>query len=244
MQASAPSRDDFEAVLLAVSSGTASHKGVKNAQGKKFRRIALCLANALKIGAQRKVRHGESITLARDARKSRTCIRLAVIDRDLQAFSGMLCWAPLRDSSADGILKATNQGFKTFSTRLVGGAAPKFIPECRRILRLKTHVTTTDAASAEVLATDMSRKRFIDEPLTPHAKLLVKDRAHGTRRLGSHPYIGVPQLHWTFARFIRAKTSPAQLIQYSPELRMLWQDVLCGCFIRVHSLRAANDQSA
>ena len=239
IQASAPPREDFEAVLLAVSSGTASHKGVKNAQGKKFRRIALCLANALKINTQRHIRHAESITLARDARKSRTCIRLAVIDRDLQAFSGMLCWAPLRDSSADGILKATNQGFKTFSTRLVGGAAPKFIPECRRILRLKTHVTTTDAASAEVLATDMSRKRFIDEPLTPHAKILVKDRAHGTRRLGSRPYNGVPQLYRTFARFIRAKTSPAQLIQYSPELRMLWQDVLCGCFIKVHSLRAA-----
>jgi hypothetical protein len=80
---------------------------------------------------------------------------------------------------------------------------------------------TVDAAGDEVLAGEMMRKVMpsMIENITPNLQCVIRDKAHGSRRLMSRPWHADKMLNSVLRHFALSKTSPAQMIQHSPDLR-------------------------
>lgn len=100
-----------------------------------------------------------------------------------------------------------------------------------------SYICCTDAASNEVAASSL----MLLEGLAPHCDVIIRDRAHGARRLASRPFAAVPELSRVSGEFFRCRGSPAQLVQRSPELRLVFRKLVAKhCMVQgVTNLRAA-----
>ena len=222
----APPAEIFREVLSALVNGTAAGKdGIAACGAHKFRRVARCLDDAMKSLHRDAIRTAESITISRDERKGRACLRFAAIQPDLSARRGMLAWSVVTDSSADGLVRLTSKAFTDISTKQKGSVRKKIVKSCRQKLRIASHAMSVDAASNEVLASELQRTNgAVLEPLTPHSSILRRDTSHATRRLISRPTRAIPQLAEVTARFVHARGSPAQLVHWSPQLQVLFSE--------------------
>ena len=79
--------------------------------------------------------------------------------------------------------------------------------------------------------------------LTPNLKFIVRDRAHGSKRLLSRTWGADKYLNEVTQRFVRSRRSMARLIHFSPELRRKFQLYCRSTFGVVHktckNMRAA-----
>ena len=85
------------------------------------------------------------------------CLAFTAVTERLRTRSGLIAWLPVRDSSAHGMLALSSKALASFATLHAGSARAKFVAPCRRLLRTKTHHTTTDSASNETLAATLQK---------------------------------------------------------------------------------------
>ena len=244
----APDVADFDEVLDAVLAGRAAGaKGLPRVGGcKKVNKMILCLDDAWKGRQQQLLSRCPCITLSRDSRAGRLCIRYAGVSTSergrTSAHKGLLGWLPLEDSSAAGTLEATSKIITRFSTRRLAVAhRRKYIAKCRAHLRRHIRILVVDSAANETLCGELMRNPLQMQRLVPNGFLLLRDGAHGSRRLASRPFKAVKRLHGVVRRFAHCRKSPGQLIQFSHELRRLWKKCVqrSGFTAGISSLRAA-----
>ncbi len=135
----------------------------------------------------------------------------------------------------------TDAAFKQFAT--VGKQRAKRV---RKKLKKRTHVTATDAASNEMLASELARGDVTQlggdmSASTPHSVDIVRDRAHGLRRSASRPFQSITRLERNAALMFRSRGSPTQLIQHSKELRREFKPFLLslGTSAKITNMSAA-----
>lgn len=217
----APSATEFESVLRDVCRGIAAGKDGAGKGGRKFRQMVLCLADAAKELQQDFVKSSTSLVLMRDARAGKVALRFAAIDAKMRVTCGLVGWMALTSSTGMSIRDITDECFKRFGTLRVESPAAQKLKNVRRDLKLKVHTIVTDAAANEVMASEIALgdQQPGGQALTPHATLIVRDRAHGLRRLASRPFSSITALKRCAAMMFRSRGAPAQLIHHSPELR-------------------------
>ena len=121
------------------------------------------------------------------------------------------------------------------------GHAERFKVSCRRHIRRWTKAIVVDSAANEVLAAELQRTPAVLSALTPNSKILLRDKAHGARRLASRPFAAIEPIKDVVMRCAHGRGSPAQMIHWSPELRLEWRNLVMrhGMGHRVMNLRAA-----
>ena len=88
-------------------------------------------------------------------------------------------------------------------------------------IRMHIHSTTVDSASNEIVAAqDMAASQpGRDFAQLPNHKLIVRDRAHGSRRTLQRPWAADPYLDAIVTSVVLGPNSICQLIQRSDDLR-------------------------
>eukprot|EP00974_Lingulodinium_polyedra_P063030 6083459-Lingulodinium_polyedra.AAC.1 len=182
----------------------------------KVRNMVKALARSCKELDQQFLAKAASITLARDVAEGRMAIRFIAVDRDLKVRKGLLGVQRMHDNKAADIVRATIAVLNRFCRTKTG----RLLTWLRRRVRSHVHCITVDSASDEVLASEMMRKPIMDliRPVTPHA-IVMRDKAHASRRVLSRPWQAIPALKDVVNRWVRGKSSPCQLVMHSPTFR-------------------------
>jgi len=141
-----------------------------------------CLAEAVKHRHHRYFRDVQSITLLRDARKGRLHIRFVAVDSRLQVRHGFLGAATGFGSGSAAIVKATDLIVSDFATRYAGMKVAELRQEVRRRVLDRTHMITVDVAADELVASKLMRSGVDGAVLTPNLHIVLRDKAHSTRR--------------------------------------------------------------
>eukprot|EP00959_Pyramimonas_sp_CCMP1952_P007864 164647-Pyramimonas_sp.AAC.1 len=107
----APSKNAFTAVYEAVKKGvSAGNNGLANVGNKeKMRDMIYCIGEAAKRHGQKFLLRAESITLFRDARHNRLCIRYTASRKGFKVQSGVLGWCRQDGLSSKCIAKDTSR---------------------------------------------------------------------------------------------------------------------------------------
>ena len=213
----------------AVTHGRAFGKGgiAAVAGGNKMRRMVLCLDDALKSILRQRLQKCSSVTLCRDSRAGRLCVRFGAVRVGaagaVRICKGLLGWFPIGDSSAHGTLKTTNAIMKRFATtcQSVSELSTLDVP-FRKHLRRSVKIVCIDSASNETLAAELMREPAVLRTLTPNMQLMVRDGAHGARRLASRPFKAVAGLHEISLRAVHGRRSPGQMIHQSKAFIDFW----------------------
>ena len=158
--------------------------------------------------------------------------------KKLRGNSGLISWQAVTASSGVSLAKMTGEAFKCFAT-----IAGRRVKKVRESFKAMTHTIATDAASNELLASEICCGDYSlsTRAVTPNAVDVVRDRSHGVRRLGSRPFASVAKLQFVTNIFFRGRGSPAQLIQRSPELRREFLPFIAsfGTSAKIRNMRAA-----
>ena len=244
----APSIQEFVTVLQHfLEHHTAANKeGLRSVgRGKKIRRMITALADATKRLDHEFIRAPvHTVTLMRDVRHGRMALRFMAVDKRLRTRSGLMSWLPVDDGSGAGMLRLTSQGLTRFATTCVASTkAATLHAEIRKHIRRVTHTMSVDSAINEVNASKMMRRPMLDTmpALTPNLAVVNRDQAHRSRRIISRPWTKVAVLHDVHLHVASARGSPAQLIHWSPEMRIKFRSIVQQHFpgMRVSNLRAA-----
>ena len=220
---SAPSEKSFRSVVEAVKKGMSAGKNgfASVGKSKKITDMIYCLGEAAKREGQKFLLKAESITLFRDARKNRLCIRYAASRKGFKVQSGVLGWCRQDGLSSKCIAKDTERMVSEFSTSYARGPRPERHRELRRRIRERVHQLVVDSAADELLAGEMGRRDISSElrPLFHNCRIVLRDKAHAARRPLNRPWTRLPFLKELIERWISTRSSPARMIQNSFEFR-------------------------
>lgn len=185
--ATAPPINQFKEVLEHVSKGGAVSAG-RSGVGEyhKVRNMTLCLAEACKHQDRDFLRNAGSISLMRDARKNCLAIRFVAVDAGLNVRAGLLGIIPACGSRSEALAEATNKAIILMATDLADMPQAKKDADLETYIKERVHMLTTDAASDEVLASELMRKPLLlsMRPITPNLQVVLRDKAHASRRTG------------------------------------------------------------
>ena len=220
---SAPSERAFTTVIEAVKKGmSAGESGLASVgKSKKVIDMIYCLGEAAKRHGQKFLLNAESITLFRDARKNRLCIRYAASKKGFKVQNGVLGWSRQQGLSSKCIAKDTTRIIAEFSTSYARGPRPERHKELRRRIRERVHQVVVDSAADELLAGEMGRINVSNDlrPVIPNCRIVLRDKAHAARRPLNRPWTRLPFLKELIERWISTRHSPARMIQNSFEFR-------------------------
>ena len=235
----APDASEFEEVLNSAAQPLGA--------GKKRAHLTWCLAEAMKASDQERLQNAVAVALFRDERKGLISIRFRSVSRDLAVHSGTLGCARDPGTGAASITKATLEVMQRACSRFAN--AP---PECKqkpRLLQaLYTHfresvvAIAVDAAADEVTSAELMRSSWDGPALTPNLRFVLRDKAHGSRRITSRPWKCDAFLEETLDYFCFGRCAIAKLLQFSPEIRRIFASECAQdqqSFGRVKNFRAA-----
>ena len=219
----APSEQSFKTVYEAVRKGmSAGDNGLASVGNKeKVRNMIYCLGEAAKRHGQKFLLKAESITLFRDARKNRLCIRYTASRTGFKVQSGVLGWCRQDGLSSKCIAKDTARIMAEFCTSYARGPCPERHRELRKRIRDRVHQVVVDSAADELLAGEIGTREVSSDlrPITPNCRVILRDKAHAARRPLNRPWTRLPFLKELIERWISSRPSPARMIQNSFEFR-------------------------
>jgi hypothetical protein len=115
-------------------------------------------------------------------------------------------------------------------------------------LRKNVVAISVDSAADEVLSAEMMRCSLFNDDqkkLTPNLQFVLRDKAHGSRRITSRPYGADGFVKDVMTMFCRSRCSHARIIQSSEEARRVFAGFVHGSLVSnkvrttVKNLRAA-----
>ncbi|CAE7344539.1 unnamed protein product [Symbiodinium sp. CCMP2592] len=227
---------------------------------KKTSRIEWCIVEATREQWRESLRNAVSICLLRDERHKRVLLRFRAVDKTLQVTNGVL--GQLKgdySSTALGLTAATLRVIREFATP--GLARPGMKGEELQLEvdeSLVQHIrecvlsTTIDAAGNEVAAVQDSAAPLEvhcqhlaeGETLFPNHKLIVRDRAHGTRRVLERPWRADPFLDAVMTSLITGSSSVTQLIEHSFDFKQWFSEASKASMTRAVATPFRNLRSA
>jgi hypothetical protein len=196
---SAPSEAEFEEVLKQRLLGVPTAKGVQEVgQKDKIRKMCFCLSEAARMLDRAWLSNCRCIALHQDEKKPRLLLRFTASADSLETRDGFLAIARDIGTGSRNVRDATEKALRRFCT--LGLGAP---PRCKDKsfsgvfdaslfdqLRGKVELYNADAAADEQLAGEYCRTVPLKndlQPLFPNLRLVVKDKAHASRRPGPKP---------------------------------------------------------
>lgn len=172
------------------------------------------------------------------------------MDANLRVCSGCIGQPRLTEGkTSEHIASATAKALKLFCTPGFGGSLDKAL---FKHIREKVHIMVTDAASAELLASDVLRQRrrsdqpeLQRDPFFPNLLLLGRDASHACMRLLKRPWHVMNDVKDVVASTITNKESVAQKIFHSPNYSFWLQEAIDrGTGPQTSSLSAAKHRFA
>lgn len=172
------------------------------------------------------------------------------MDRNLRVCSGCIGQPRLVEGkTSEHIAKATVKALRLFCTPGFGGSLDQAL---FKHIREKVHIMVTDAASAELLASDVLRQRrrsdepeLQRDPFFPNLLLLGRDASHACMRLLKRPWHVMDDVRHVVSSTITNKESVAQKIFHSPNYSFWLQEAIeRGSGPQTSSLSAAKHRFA
>ena len=130
----------------------------------------------------------QTVCLLRDARKGRLHVRFVAVDSKFKVRRGFLGMAVDFGAGSNAILQATDGTIARLATKYLGTLRAVAMPSLRKRLVESIHMITVDAASDEIVASELGRMRRMGHPPMPNMRVVLRDKAHGccrTARLAS-----------------------------------------------------------
>ena len=93
---------------------------------------------------------------------------------------------------------------------------PKFDHTLLADLRRKVRAICVDSATDEILSCEMMRSATLmgsGDALTPNLAMLLRDKAHASKRITSRPWTADPYLSETMHMFCRGRPSAMRMVK-------------------------------
>ncbi|CAK9099917.1 Uncharacterized protein SCF082_LOCUS46783 [Durusdinium trenchii] len=228
----APDGNSFQCLLQWVRKGQCLRDGVAGVgHFKKSRSMCFVLTESLRRLYRAQLSKCETINILRDERHSRQAER----------FIGVLGQGRVNPSTATNITNVTvglltafcckNHGVPNVS-EAVATELQEVDVELLKHIRHRIHYLTVDAAGNEVtsgenmLSNKSSTAANFGEAVAPNLRTIVKDKAHGSRRILSRPWAADKYLSVVAGALVTESGSLSQMIQHSDDLRC-WYEEAC-----------------
>ena len=213
----APDLCDFEQVVNKFKAGH-----VNLSSGKDFK-LAWCLYQAMKKRDVAVLKRATMICLFRDERKTRLAVSARVVTSDLQSVA--MSFGTRRDlgTGSKEVTLGTYRIIKDLCTlfdspgRKIGTirCRPELDKQLLAQIRSKIRIICVDSASDELLSCDMMRSAELmgtTDALTPNLSLILRDKAHASKRITSRPWSADPYLSETMNMFCRGRPSATRIV--------------------------------
>ena len=224
----APKIKDFIAVYEdLVDKQSSPNNGIAGvAKGGKVRDMARCLSEAVEQVDQAFLEVAVTVGILRDVRRSRLDCRFVGVNECFEVRAGLLGRKRLTKGGSVNLASATKEVLSRFSSVRVGLRRASLNKRLRRQIRSVTHLSATDAAADEMVASEILRAAGISGSIKASftkGKAALRDKCHGSTRLLRRPFKADNELDKLMHDMIRGPNSPAQMVQHSLELQALWQ---------------------
>ena len=203
-------------------------------QSRKCRTLEWCLFEACRDRELDFLRAATCMSIALDERDGRLLIKYAASNAQLEVRYG--CLALLRDagSNAYEIAAAVHKAVANFCTRRVlhpglnaGKAKVEQNRSTQQHIRGCIEMCTADGAANEQLAAKLLHPASLRNSLSqklPNLRLILRDRAHATRRLTERTFQADPKLEGIMQVVVSGETSVARLLKNSRHLRCIFEE--------------------
>ena len=178
-------------------------------------RLVEIMGCACLAGDQNLVRACDVLAFYQDVRAGMLCIRYSAVSLDSQiCHHGVLGLCHHAGTKSLDLVQAMDKVINSFCT-LASGDLDEQLKQhiCQR-----TEFLQADGASDEQLT-----MRFAEQDLLHGVRLLDKDPTHAARRLLRNAWKADPYLDSVLAQYITSPESMVSLIQYSPDLKSLFE---------------------
>ena len=199
-------------------------------------KMAWCLFEGVKARDREALRASRFVALMRDERAGRLLIRFRAVSDSLDVYSGTLGLQREFGTGSVAITNATEAIMRRMCTKMCDPpSAPDVRDDAKRLQRLDTELfehlkaavicVSIDSASDETLSAELMRSSLLStgRVLTPNLKWVVKDKAHASRRIVSRPWAVDEYVKDVAMMFAQGHGSMARLIQYSHDLKRVFQ---------------------
>ena len=239
-----PQHDEMRTFIGWLRKGHSIREGVP-AVGcfRKCKKMCFCMAEGLKRLYRGWLADSCTMNLLRDERHSRLLLRFRCGNLEAQRYIGILGQPRITKGTATNISLVTIQALKHFCTKnfgapLLENASGSFDEALFEHIRMTLHAITVDAAGNELAsAENMSSSESVVakqhgvEAFAPKLTLVIRDKAHASRRILVRPWHCDVYLNAFASALITEPSSLAQLTQHSDDLRSIYSDSVreSGC---------------
>jgi hypothetical protein len=230
--AASPLTDEFAKVWREVRGCSA--EGSRRQWPRKRRTLEWCLFEALRDRELTFLETATCISIALDERNGRLLLKYAAANRQLDVRSG--CFALLRDAGATArdVASAVHQAVARFCTRRelhrgLNAGRNRPVPNLDTQEHIRQHIEmfTADGAANEQLAgrllhpSSLRGGPGVDK--LPNLRLVLRDKAHATRRITERTFKADPVLDHILQVVVLGEASVARLLKNSRRLQCLFE---------------------
>ena len=178
-------------------------------------RLVEIMGCACLAGDQNLVRACDVLAFYQDVRAGMLCIRYSAVSLDSQiCHHGVLGLCHHAGTKSLDLVQAMDKVINSFCTLASGDLDEQ----------LKQHICQhTEFLQADGASDEQLTMRFAEQDLLHGVRLLDKDPTHAARRLLRNAWKADPYLDSVLAQYITSPESMVSLIQYSPDLKSLFE---------------------
>ncbi|CAE7416429.1 unnamed protein product [Symbiodinium microadriaticum] len=250
----APSKATFQEVFQRLQKNTCDRFMDGVAAEDKINKIQFTIVETARASWRRALAEAVSISLLRDERHKRVLLCFRSADASGNITEGVVGQLKMSFSStALGLAEATHRLLREFCTPGTGvprrhrGGEMVCDETLLQHVRAHVHSTCVDAASNEVCATFDTAAAWAlpleglppGEALFPNHQLVVRDRAHGSRRILSRPWTADRYLNSLFQSLVSGPSSLVQLIRHSMDFSQWYREATAQSLSKGNSFALA-----
>lgn len=184
----------------------------------KVARLIETLGEGLKENDRKVIRAASVVALHQDSREGVLCVRYSA-STETSVHHGVLGFAHSWGTTSAHLCEAVQEILRDFATDYQG----RFDEGLLRHLCQVTELLNGDGASDEQRSIRLlSSARGGTPPVFPNIKVLVRDCAHGARRLTSRPWTVDRYLSFVIEKYVSRSDSIIHLIQNSPDIKSIF----------------------
>ena len=233
----APDDSLFQEALKKMRAGGSARDG--GGCSNKKEQVRWCLAEATMDAGRQVLGEALCVALTRDERKGRLLIRWRACKADLSPASGVLDFKPV-EGYADNLANAVKRAVEDYCLPrqflprgFVDASSP--VPSQQDVeanIKKTTRVLVTDAAAAELLASNLlsGRRPYAEsgavETYLPALKVIQRDAPHASTRLLKRPFAASKDLNEIMEEFVSGHDAFAQKVFHSPLYGAWWKDLV------------------
>jgi hypothetical protein len=236
---SVPSAGELATLIGWLRKGHAVRDGLPSVGCfRKCKKMVFCIAEGLKRLYRGWLADSCTINLLRDERHSRLLMRFRCGNLEAQRHIGIFGQPRITKSTATNITLVTIEALTRFCTKNVGAPFIDDLPASFddalfEHIRTTLRAITVDAAGNELAsAENMSSPESVVaktkgvEAFFPSLTLVIRDKAHASRRILVRPWNCDVYLSAVASALITESSSLAQLTQHSDDLRSIYSDAV------------------